>query len=366
MQAKQVLSSRLLGVGFRGGVVSRVRALAVSAAVVSAGRNVHAVGIGSKVVDGKATPEKCIRLYVVQKLALSLLPPRDRLPETVDGIPTDIIEAPPAFASGRVPRKRAVAPLAARGRSAGVVLAAGVPGALPACTGQRKAQQRPVVAGISTAHHDVTAGTVGYFCRSTRQGDDPSQVCVLSNNHIFANLNRAQVGDALYQPGPADGGIAANHFADFLRCVPLQLDGTSPNRVDAAIGNLLPGLKANFEVCSIGKIMGTAHAVETMAIRKHGRTSGYTEGTVSDELIDALVGMDPDNPNAVGLFQNQMRIVPTPAFPAIGLGGDSGSLLVNQSTAEAVGLYFANPSTGEYGYANHIADVLADLQIALL
>ena len=148
--------------------------------------------------------------------------------------------------------------------------------------------------------------------------------------------------------------------------MPLQLDGTSPNRIDAAIGKLLPDLNANFEVCSIGRILGTAHAVENMAIRKHGRTTGYAEGTVSDELIDALVGMDPNNPDAVGLFQNQMRIVPTSPFPAIGLGGDSGSLVVKLSTAEAVGLYFANPYTGEYGYANHIADVIADLQIELL
>jgi len=362
LQAKQTLSSRLLTAGFRGDVVFRGRALAVAAAVASAGRNVHAVGVGSKIVEGKATPQQCIRLYVVQKLALSLLPPRDRLPETVDGIPTDIIEAPPAFASAPVRRK----PVGARRRSAGAVLAAGAPGVLPACSIQRRAQQRPVVAGISTANHDVTAGTLGYFCRSTRQGDDPSQVCVLSNNHIFANLNRAQVGDALYQPGPADGGVAADHFAGFLRCVPLQLDGTSPNRIDAAIGNLLPGLNANCEVCSIGRIAGTARAIESMAVRKHGRTTGYTEGTVTDELIDALVGMDPGNPNAVALFQNQFRIAPSADFPAIGKGGDSGSLVVKQDTEEAVGLYFANPPTGEYGYANHIADVLHDLEIELL
>jgi hypothetical protein len=366
LQAKQTLSSRLLTAGFRGDVVFRGRTLAVAAAVASAGRNVHAVGVGSKMVGGKATSQQCVRLYVVQKLALSLLPPRDRLPESVNGIPTDIIEAPPAFASVQSRRKQTLVRLAASGRSASTVLAAGAPGGPPACTAQRQAQQRPVIAGISAANHDITAGTLGYFCRSTRQGDNPSQVCVLSNNHIFANLNRAQVGDALYQPGPADGGVAADHFAGFLRCVPLQLDGTSPNRIDGAIGNLIPGLNASLEVCSIGKIAGTARAIENMAIRKHGRTTGYTEGTVTDELIDALVAMDPDNPKAVALFQNQFRVVPSAAFPAIGKGGDSGSLVVKQDTAEAVGLYFANPPTGEYGYANHIADVLHDLEIELL
>jgi hypothetical protein len=222
------------------------------------------------------------------------------------------------------------------------------------------------MAGISTAHHDVTAGTLGYFCRSTRHSDDPSQVCVLSNNHIYSNLNRAVAGDPLYQQSPLDGGIATDHFANFLRTVPLQLDGTNPNRVDAAVGSLLPGIPVDLQVCTIGKITGTARAVENMQIRKHGRTTGYAEGTVSDELIDALVAMDPDDSNKVGLFQNQMRLVPATPFTAIGLGGDSGSLVVNKSASEAVGLYFANPSTGEYGYASHIADVLADLEIELL
>ena len=365
MHAKQTLSSRLLTAGFRGDVVFRGRTLAVAAAVASAGRNVHAVGVGSKIVEGKPTSQQCVRLYVVQKLAVSLLPPRDRLPESVDGIPTDIIEAPPAVAAARSPRKKAVGSRVARSRGVVSAFAAGLP-APSTCTTQRQAQQRPVVAGISAANHDVTAGTLGYFCRSTRQGEDPTQVCVLSNNHIFANLNRAQVGDALYQPGPVDGGIAGDHFADFLRCVPLLLDGTSPNRIDAAIGNLVPGLKASIEVCSIGRILGAGRATENMAVRKHGRTTGYTEGTVTDELIDALVAMDTSDPKAVALFQNQFRIVPSPGFAAIGKGGDSGSLVVKQDDAEAVGLYFANPPTGEYGYASHIADVLHDLEIELL
>ncbi len=362
IQAKQVLSARLLTAGLRGGALWRPRALNVAAAVVSAGRNVHAVGIGAKVTEGRTTTTSCIRIYVIQKLPLSLLPQRDQLPRQIDGIPTDVIEAPPAFAALKRARKKITRAAAAPGTTA--VLGAVTAG--PTCSDQRQARQRPVVAGISTAHHDVTAGTLAYFCRSTSHGDDPAQIYVLSNNHIYSNLNRAVVGDPLYQPGPIDGGVAADHFADFVRAVPLQLDGTNPNRVDAALGSLLPRVPFDLEVCTIGKITGTARAVENMQIRKHGRTTGYAEGTVSDELIDAIVAMDPDDSSKVGLFQNQMRLVPAAPFTAIGLGGDSGSLVVNKSASEAVGLYFANPSTGEYGYASHIADVLADLEIELL
>jgi len=364
IQAKQVLSARLLTSGLRGGALWRPPMLTVATAVASAGRNVHAVGIGAKITNGQETSTSCIRIYVTQKIALSLLPQRDQLPKTVDGVPTDIIEAPPAIAALPKGYRRKKVVTAATASSTAVPAIAAT--ASTTCTGQRQARQRPVVAGISTAHHDVTAGTLGYFCRSTRHGDDPSLVCVLSNNHIFSSLNRAIVGDPLYQPGPIDGGMPPDHFADFLRTVPLQLDGTAPNRVDAAMGTLLPSVLYDAQICTIGKITGTTRAIEKMGVRKHGRTTGYAEGSVSDELIDAVVAMDPNDPSKVGLFQNQMRLVPAYPFKAIGLGGDSGSLVVDKAASQAVGLYFANPSSGEYGYANHIADVLADLEIQLL
>jgi hypothetical protein len=103
-----------------------------------------------------------------------------------------------------------------------------------------------------------------------------------------------------------------------------------------------------------------------MRVRKHGRTTGLTEGFVFDPSIDSLVGMDHSNPSVVALFENQIRVNVLPPFAAFGLGGDSGSLVFNQSTREAVGLYNAGPPGGEYGLANQIADVLAELQIELL
>ena len=103
-----------------------------------------------------------------------------------------------------------------------------------------------------------------------------------------------------------------------------------------------------------------------MEVRKHGRTTGYTEGAISDESYDALVGMDHNDPNVVGLFQSQFRIERAPAFPAFGRGGDSGSLVVSKATPNAVGLYFAGPESGSYGIATPIADVLSQMQIELV
>jgi len=338
MEAKQILSARLLNAGLQGNAVAAIFTHSVSAAVSAASNNVHAVGVGKKIVEGKVTDTPAVRIYVAQKIDLSLLPKKDQLPETIDGIPTDIIETPPAFFTAT----------------------------LPVCTTKRKQRQRPMVGGISIAQKDVTAGTIAYFCRSVRAGDDPAKIYVLSNNHVLADVNNAQIGDDIYQPGPLDGGTpVANKAARLHRFVAINLGGVS-NRVDAAIGELLTGVTIRRRMCKIGKITGVGLAEEDMLVRKHGRTTGYTEGIVTDESIDALIGMDHNNPNIVARFTNQMRIERIAPFPAIGLGGDSGSLVVKKATREAVGLYFAGPDSGIYGLANHIGDVINELEIQLL
>lgn len=349
LQAKQALSARLLRAGLRGNAFNRRPALNVRTAIGFAGQNVHAVGIGSKVVSGEATTQECIRIYVVQKVAPSILPPRDRLPEMIDGIPTDVIESPPAVIS-------------ARGRARRGVRAA----AAASCSSNRRSRQRPIVGGISAAHFEVTAGTLAYFCRSTLSGDDPSKIYILSNNHVFANVNRADEGDDLDQPGPEDGGTAGDHFASFFRAINLRLGGIFPNKIDAAIGELLPGIDFRLEICNIGRITGVATAEQNMQVRKHGRTTGYTEGRISETSYDSIVRVERGTSTVPALFQNQIRVERDTSSPAFALRGDSGSLVVDQSTAEAVGLYFAGPDSGEYGVANHIGDVLEELQIELL
>lgn len=49
--------------------------------------------------------------------------------------------------------------------------------------------ERPVPIGVSTGHPNVTAGTIG--CRVT----DGSNVYALSNNHVYADENDADIGD---------------------------------------------------------------------------------------------------------------------------------------------------------------------------
>ena len=360
LAAKRSLSNSLLDAGLRGQVIGRVAAATVANAIASTDRNVHAIGIGRKLVHGKPTGDLCIRVYVVQKLAPSLIPPIFRIPAMIAGISTDVIESPPAFANA----KKSASP-AKPTKKAKAAAATPVAAAAGSCSVNRQLEQRPVVAGISAGHFQITAGTIGCFCRSTRPADNPAEVYLLSNNHVFANVNQATVGDDIYQPGPADGGTSVQSVARLARFVPLELGGVRINHVDAAIARLVNGIAHTSQICMIGAVAGVAVGTQGTAVKKHGRTSGFTEGVITDESYDALVGMDHSNPSVVAKFEDQIRIELVAPYSAFGLGGDSGSLVVNGSN-QAVGLYFAGPPGGYYGIASPIAEVLSALEIAIL
>lgn len=354
--AKAVLCEQLLQLGLGGRVVSKTRSMSVASAMASAGRNVHAVGIGRKITEGKTEALKCVRIYVVQKLARSLMAPRDIIPAEVNGVPTDIIEAEPPFAFAA---KKASSAKARRPR-----ISTAATSVVP-CSQNRRKSHRPIVAGISAGHRDITAGTLGCFCKSKKSSDDTAQWFVLSNNHVFANVNHGLIGDPLYQPGPADGGGFSDFFAALHRHVPIALGGVVANRVDAAIGKINKDIQFKTEICSIGSVSGIITGEDQMLVRKHGRTTGLTEGQIDDEDYSGLVGLDYGDPNIVALFENQLRVVAVPSDVPFGLGGDSGSVLVHKTDAKVVGLYFAGPQSGNYGLANRIEHVVSDLEISI-
>lgn len=291
---------------------------------------VHAVGIGRKITAGELTDTPAVRVYVTRKAAVT---GSEQIPETVGGVATDLIEAPPA-----------------------AFLAA-------PCTGNRTAAVRPVIGGISTSHVSGDTGTLGCFCQFQSAQGPQSSVLVLSNAHIYAKYGAANAGDDLVQPGTADGG-SGGAIATFHSAAPLVFGGAQ-NEVDAAIGTLMTGVAYDRNICSIGAVNGTAQGVESDAVMKHGRTTGYTEGVIDDELIDFI--MLPDNSSSYVKFRNQMRIVPTgPAGGVIAAGGDSGSLVVKKDGRQAVGLLHSAALDGSYAYANHIDKVLGQLGIVLL
>jgi hypothetical protein len=191
---------------------------------------------------------------------------------------------------------------------------------------------------------------------------------ILSNNHVLANSNDASPGDAILQPGPADGGrvdrdriavlerfcpiefgsepgtcpIASSvaEFSNFLAKIvgsshklqSLQVKPQATNLVDAALARPDNGADVLDEILEVGTVSGTLPAALGMHVRKSGRTTGLTTDEIS--VINATVNVSYGS-GRVATFENQLVAGP------MSQGGDSGSLVVAADSLQAVGLLFA-------------------------
>ena len=353
--ASDAIPQELDGVPVEIRVVGSLKALVGRAAQVRAAhaaellgrRHVVGVGVGYKRSGGVETDELSVVVSVVRKLPQSALAARDLVPRALDGVRTDVIETGPLVAFGTGPHDR----------------------------------WRPVVPpGVSVGHFSVTAATFGCL---VRRG---SRVFILSNNHVLANTNRGLEGDPILQPGPADGGRAADQVATLSDFVPLDF-GTEPstcplaewaagvanafatglgsshrmqavrltsglNHVDAALAEPSSPDLVRSEILYIGSPVGQGKVVLGLIVQKTGRTSGYTHSTVTQ--IDATVRIDYGGQEA--LFAGQF------IAGAMSSPGDSGSAVLDMDR-RVVGLLFAGSDLTTV--CNPIDQVLSALDVEL-
>ncbi|MDQ7843618.1 MAG: hypothetical protein QN141_07720 [Armatimonadota bacterium] len=291
--------------------------------------NVVAAGLGFKTVAGRRQPVLSIVCSVTRKLPAAQLAPRDRIPATIAGVPTDVVATGPIRVHQR-----------------------------------RTERVRPAPGGVSIGHRDVTAGTLG--CLVKKDGAS----FILSNNHVLAAENDGLPGDPILQPGPFDGGrLPADQIAALTAFVPIRFREAaeagaaagavaaafnwlarllrSParlkpattqipeNLVDAAIARPLRDGEVDPTVLEIGAIGGTAPAALGLVVRKSGRTTGLTVGEILqvDVTVDVRYGGD-----RVARFTDQLLA------SAMSRGGDSGSVVLD-SDNRIVGLLFAGSET---------------------
>ncbi|HEX3150718.1 MAG TPA: hypothetical protein VHR66_21750 [Gemmataceae bacterium] len=226
-------------------------------------------------------------------------------------------------------------------------------------------RHRPLQLGISVGHKDITAGTIGCFVRK------PGTVgaFVLSNNHVLGNENKGKVGDAVLQAGKYDGGKEpADAIGTFAGRVKFKKSGV--NLVDVAIAHLKSGIEYDPRtIRGLGKLagLGPEFVDEGTEVAKLGRTTGLTRGKVTAfELDNVVVGFDLGDLR----FDNQIEIEGAGDDP-FSAGGDSGSLIVDAGTRQAIALLFAGSELGGSNdrgltYANPIHTVLAQMKVELL
>ena len=195
---------------------------------------------------------------------------------------------------------------------------------------------RPVPIGVSAGLHDFGSGTLG--ARVT----DGTHVFALSNNHVFAGINSASVGEAITQPGSADGGMdPADRIGTLYAYQTINFSAGSTNTIDAAIALVST---ANVGTATPDDGYGTpstvtAQAFPGLAVQKYGRTTGFQQGTVAatNVSVDVCYLLLFNTCFQQARFVNQISISPG-TFSA---AGDSGSLIVTQSGNQPVALLFA-------------------------
>jgi hypothetical protein len=309
--------------------------------------HVVAAGVGYKFTGGNKTTSLSIVCSVTEKLPAAQLSSKDMVPATIDGIPTDVLQTGPirVFQSNTE-------------------------------------RIRPAPGGVSIGHRDITAGTLG--CLVKKGG----QTFILSNNHVLANSNDAQIGDPILQPGPYDGGrLPGDHIANLEHFIPVAFIGApsecptansianfltaiakllrsdvrmqafseqvDENLVDAAIARPLSDEDVSHEILGIGVIQGTTQGELGMAVTKSGRTTGLTTGEILQVDVSANVQYGE---NRIARFTDQLMAGP------MSQGGDSGSAVLDENNL-LVGLLFAGSDNSTI--INRIENVFSALGVTV-
>jgi hypothetical protein len=269
--------------------------------------SVSGVGLGEKWVNGMPTGQTAILVFVQKKYTkgsvISKFSAEELIPTEIDGMPTDIIEV------GRIVKQNL------------------------------RALVRPIKPGYSCGHRQITTGTIGGIFL-----DADNEPVILSNNHVLANENRANLGDPIYQPGPSDtkGDLNFRNWPDPVAKLPYfatlkkfnKLVGDN-NDHDSAIAKIHPKFISAGLIDQIYPIVNKtfnnfAEATVGTQVQKLGRTTGYTTGRVMATHASFTVGYD----------FGEARFNNCVVLSSMSSGGDSGSIIYDMSM-NAVGLLFA-------------------------
>jgi len=283
---------------------------------------------GHKYTGGLDTGRDAIIVGVRKKMPMSQLARMDRIPYEIKGMETDVWEVlQPVFQNARTDK------------------------------------WRPAPGGVAVGHELITYGTLtGPFKKhGVKYG--------MSNNHVLALCNRAIIGDAIWQPGPAavtpemgdclHGHLSefiwlnkfgfdlsdcsfSNGFAKFLnffpwacgrktRMVPM-VEQFETNLVDIAIYKpTSPDVLADYILGEGGqkiKVTGIAEPHLAMKVMKPGARTDVSRDKINAVGATVNVAMNPEM-TEFAIFEDQIMT------PAMSDGGDSGSPLLEDTGAFA-------------------------------
>lgn len=287
--------------------------------------DIRAIDYGIVYENGKATKRTGVRFHMNRKLRLASLSKDQRLPNVIEGIEVDVLGV------GYTPHN-----------------------------GSPRAPHTPLQPGISIgSRKQLTTGTLGPIVRDLNS----QNLCLLSNWHVLCGGPEARQNDEITQPGPMD-------FNDGPTVALLERWLRLGEQFDAALARLAPGGQANDQVFDTGfKPAAVKAPALGMKLVKSGAVSGVTQA-----VIDGVSGsyrLDYTDYGDGPQWMQGFRLVPDPALPAgaISLPGDSGSLWIDSTDGQAVGLHFAGEDDdsplNNYALAHPLSDIFVRLNIAL-
>ena len=286
--------------------------------------NLMGLAIGMKRCAGQPTGELAIKVYVRKKVPNARIAADALIPTIIAGYPTDVEEI-------------------------GVVRAHSSGGRTP------KIPCGEPIANVN----GVEEGTLG--CLVVTDGRE----CLLTCNHVIANLNNAQVGEQIVYHDTATNTLS--QIGALWKWVTLLLDDPSAvNEVDVAVAELNPLGCVIHKLIRIPLSLPPRDVSVGDMVQKYGAATGaVTHGVVDAINADVFVEFQGKMSGATvvrrGLFRKQILIRGTE--PKFGDQGDSGSIVLLSGTNQPVGLYFAgDPVSGTY-YANPIRSIVQALTL---
>jgi len=281
----------------------------------AAGReNIRGFGVGLRYASKSLTGHLAVKVYVREKLPMDQIAPAARVPTQVAGFDTDV-------------------------EAIGEIILHTFAMRYP----------RPVPCGVSVSNINLPgSGTLGCLVLLNN-----GKLCILSNNHVLANENAAQIGDQIIQPGNAEPVPGPDQVIGTLEnFIPIQAAG---NLVDAAVA------LTSFAMVSPKHVSYQLHPSPLepaigLTVAKDGRTTQSTVGMITDLHANITVGYDPFPAGAE--MRDQVGIQGPFSMP-----GDSGSLIVTAGTKQPVALLFAGSNDNSITFGNPIQAVMAALGI---
>ena len=290
---------------------------------------VTGIDVGYKYVGGVKTDEVAIRVHVAKKA--KSVPKAQLVPAEIDGAPTDVLER--------------TYELQVAQEQVGVGLLAD--------TTHYTTLEGGISMGPSRAIGGfIFAGTLGAIVIDNVSG----QRAALTNFHVACVDSGWSVGDRQVQPSRIDTGtVPTDEFGAILRA-------TLSSAVDGCVVSIDSGRTSSGAIVDIGNVRGTTAATLGAVVRKRGRTTGLTHGSVDG--LGVSVNIDYGDGLGVHTLTNQISIdTDTTQNPLFSDHGDSGSVVVD-SSGFVIGLLFAGGGTNTL--ANPIASALSELNVSML